>query len=219
MEEKKKVLREERPREKDDQMKGALKKMMGIGRLCRRIIDLEEDGTDQELCQPVDVDLIVEEPHVVCSDEQSSDEFDTFEVPKAPEVGMIFYRAEEVKAAFHLMPNIREGGIPPPSKYDSDQVLKDKSDIIREKNADRMTYTLVDGKWVSNLLLNEPSTLVTKGEKRIQLRKFLSSTVSTSTVRKKRHRCKGKKQLMMNKIKRKNILNMLMIRMLQLKRA
>ncbi|KAK9152238.1 hypothetical protein Syun_010547 [Stephania yunnanensis] len=59
---------------------------------------------------------------------------------------------------------VRRRRLPTPSKYDYDMVLKDKSDMTEEKNLDQMTYTLVDGKWVSNLLLNEPSTPVTKGK-------------------------------------------------------
>ncbi|KAK9098599.1 hypothetical protein Syun_025644 [Stephania yunnanensis] len=72
-----------------------------LNEMVEEVFDLEGDYTDNELLQPLDVGLIADEPHEVFSDEEIVDELETFDVPKAPEVGMIFDTTEDVKVAFH----------------------------------------------------------------------------------------------------------------------
>ncbi|KAK9167105.1 hypothetical protein Scep_002296 [Stephania cephalantha] len=63
-----------------------------------------------------------------------------------------------------------EMGSPPPSRHEYEEVLKDKTDVIGEKNFEKMVYIQVDGKWIPGNPFNAP---MKKGKKR----KFDAKTI------------------------------------------
>ncbi|KAK9139022.1 hypothetical protein Scep_008703 [Stephania cephalantha] len=61
-------------------------------------------------------------------------------------------------------------GLPPPSRHEYKEVLRDRTDVIGEKNFEKMVYIQIDGKWIPR---NPPNTPIKKGKKR----KFDAKTV------------------------------------------
>ncbi|KAK9093384.1 hypothetical protein Syun_028295 [Stephania yunnanensis] len=116
-----------------------------------REVKVSKEKVKQSFKSIIDVDM----EHDATDSHQVTETKETDECALVLKEGKVASNSEGLPYVNHLCKLFEEKGLLPSSKYEFETVLKDTSDMIGDKNFDKMVSTKVDGKWISNTLMSK----------------------------------------------------------------